>query len=134
MKMETPGYVEDDRINQLFIIFTNLSDELGRLKQSMYHLECRLDAITEKDADELDDAAAKSVPGFWIGPHGVRVPDDIPSVISRDGVNYLTKTGFVSLVGSSRPHPSRDEYLKEYADLGNDGYYYYKPEKGLKYG
>lgn len=70
---------------------------------------------------------------FWEGPYGVRVPNDIPSIWSADGVNYLTKRGFMSLVLGMNPPPTRDEYLEKYATLDADGHYYYKREHALYY-
>lgn len=86
--------------------------------------------------------------GYWEGPYGILVPNEIVCVRARDGCNTLFKSGGETERASfeARPRafpcekvsdpltergPLRAEYLKKYATLGNDGRYYWK--KQIKY-
>jgi hypothetical protein len=66
---------------------------------------------------------------YWIGPYGIKVPNNINCVIAEDGHNILYKDGEQTQTGlmtfKNKPI-TKEQYLKEYADLNNDGFYYWK--------
>ena len=63
---------------------------------------------------------------FWIGPYGMRVPNNVDSVVAADGGNRRYKDG--SETEAYFPNsPSKKEYLKKHAELRTDGHYWYKP-------
>ena len=73
--------------------------------------------------------------GFWVGPFGMLVSNDIKHVIAEDGFNLCHKSGGSTELGyddpfseedpSPKEYPiSKDEYLRRYAVL-RDGQYWY---------
>jgi hypothetical protein len=68
----------------------------------------------------------KSTPqGFWTGPYGVLVPNNIGHVVAQDGGNDFSKDGDETEIFCPDP-PTKEEYLLKYATLNSDGFYYYK--------
>ena len=65
---------------------------------------------------------------YWIGPHGIRVPNEIECVQASDGSNHLHKNGYQTELFSPYS-PTKEDYLRKYAELRNDGYYWCKIKK-----
>lgn len=67
---------------------------------------------------------------YWIGPYGVRIPNNIYFVVAKDGENTVDKWG-----GSTSTYCTsiltKNQYINKYCYYGNDGYYYY--DKNRKY-
>ena len=64
---------------------------------------------------------------YWIGPYDVRVPNDKPWVVADDGYNIMDKDG--EMTGRFMMHAplmNQTIYREKYAELKDDGYYYYK--------
>jgi hypothetical protein len=62
---------------------------------------------------------------FWLGPHGVRVPEKFGQCKAIDGHNNLFSFGAETEMVRGRPL-SRDEYRNRFAELRPDGFYWYK--------
>jgi hypothetical protein len=62
---------------------------------------------------------------YWLGPYNIRVPNHICSITYSDGMNTLTKGGLLTTAHNSEP-PTKEEYLAEYTELKEDGFYWYK--------
>lgn len=63
--------------------------------------------------------------GYWEGPYGILVPNEIGAVCAADGGNTLYKNGIVTEIGISSPM-SKEKYFNTYAEKRNDGNWYYK--------
>jgi len=62
---------------------------------------------------------------YWIGPYGIKVPNDVNKVKQEDGANTLYKNGsHTEMVWQGTM--TKEDYLAKYAVLGRDGTYYYK--------
>ena len=73
------------------------------------------------------------LPNYWIGPYGVRVNNNIVSVIASDGYNMKYKCGGETEMGMDDAPPMNETLYKSfYADLKDDGFYYYKEKPVLK--
>lgn len=65
---------------------------------------------------------------YWNGPFGVRVPNNITYIIASDGYNTMYNDGIqTARLMSSPPQMNEAIYRQKFAELRNDGYYYYKP-------
>jgi len=62
---------------------------------------------------------------FWLGPHGVRVPEKFGQCKAEDGLNSVFSFGAETEMPKGRPL-SRDEYRQRFATLRPDGFYWYK--------
>lgn len=63
---------------------------------------------------------------FWLGPYNVRVPMSVFSVTAMDGGNTLCQDGTETEMYCG-PQLTRDVYLSRFAELKEDGHYWYKP-------
>ena len=63
--------------------------------------------------------------GFWLGPFNVRVPNSIDRVPSRNEPNIWIKGAYETRM-TAENILTREEYLAKYAELRDDGYYWYK--------
>lgn len=64
--------------------------------------------------------------GYWIGPYGVRVPNNISMVRASDGFNLRYKSGGETEMGALNPPKMNAQiYRQKYAELRPDGCYYY---------
>lgn len=66
---------------------------------------------------------------YWIGPYGIRVPNTIYFVVSKDGHGILNKSGGETKVNSLEPDLTEMEYKEKFSKRGKDGFYYYKEKK-----
>lgn len=65
--------------------------------------------------------------GYWVGPHGVLVPNSVEWVTDVDGVNEVDRHGSCTEMASLDPYPTPDEYRAQYAALDPaTGNWYYK--------
>jgi hypothetical protein len=62
---------------------------------------------------------------YWIGPYGIRVPNEITSIKAADGGNTLFKNGRETEMFVMKGRPSKQEYLDRYCVL-KDGHYYWE--------
>ena len=60
---------------------------------------------------------------YWVGPFEVLVSNNVERVTAHDGRNTLNKDG--SMTKMCFPSLDKEEYLKRYAELRDDGLYYY---------
>lgn len=68
--------------------------------------------------------------GFWLGPHGMKVPDAIESVPSSDGVNTCHKAGYeTEMYAPANMRLTKEQYLAKYAvrSEASDDYWYRIP-------
>lgn len=64
--------------------------------------------------------------GYWNGPYGVLVSNDINSVVADDGYNSQDKYGGVTeMFMKNAPKMNEEIYKQTYAKKGDDGKYYY---------
>ena len=91
--------------------------------------------------------------GYWVGPYGMLVPNDVQIIRHIDGCNYLCKNGSrtgiirridgrnyllkdgskTGMVATQQQQHSisMEEYLSTYADKHVDGFYYFRAKMGL---
>ncbi|AYV86071.1 MAG: hypothetical protein Solivirus4_32 [Solivirus sp.] len=62
---------------------------------------------------------------YWVGPYGVKVPNEITSIKASDGGNILYKDGKETEMFVKRPL-TREQYLEKYAVYSEDCGYLYK--------
>jgi hypothetical protein len=60
------------------------------------------------------DTMKKHFP-FWIGPHGVLVPNHVESVVAYDGANTWGRDGWITELGVMGPDPTEKEWKSNYA-------------------
>ena len=64
---------------------------------------------------------------YWIGPYDVRIPNHLQSCVASDGYNSQNKNGGVTeKFMINAPVMNQIIYRQKYAELRNDGNYYYK--------
>lgn len=64
---------------------------------------------------------------YWKGPYGVRVSNAINHVIAADGGNTLHKDGMeTEMCVRLDPPMNAERYIAKYAELGDDGNYWWK--------
>ncbi len=64
---------------------------------------------------------------YWVGPYGVKVPNEVTSVVAADGRNTLYKDGKQTEIYVKNPL-TREEYLKRYSFYSDEcGYVYNRP-------
>ena len=61
---------------------------------------------------------------FWIGPYGVRVPNEKNSIVGFDGVNYINKKGVMTKIFIHKPI-TKEQWMSKYAEMREDGNYWY---------
>lgn len=61
---------------------------------------------------------------FWVGPYGILVPDEIDSIVARDGGNTLYRDSSETKMYVDSP-PTEAEYKNLYATKGSHGIWYY---------
>lgn len=66
--------------------------------------------------------------GYWIGPHEMRVPNKITAVLADDCCNTLYNDGSSTEKCSNILPLTKEEYLTEYAEKRDDGFYWYKTQ------
>lgn len=62
---------------------------------------------------------------YWIGPYGIRVPNSVERVRAADGSNSRYKDGSETEM-AVRNSITEDKYKSLYAELRDDGFWYYK--------
>ena len=65
---------------------------------------------------------------YWIGPHGMLVPNTIKDVMDEDCCNTLYDDGSVTEMGSNIVPLTKEEYLAKYAEKRDDGLYYFRQQ------
>jgi hypothetical protein len=65
-----------------------------------------------------------NVEGYWVGPYDVLVSNGIKKVVQEDGCNTLYKDGSCTEMAWQETMTKQD-YLTKYAELREDGLYYY---------
>jgi len=101
----------------------------GHKKNSDTDTDTYSDSDTSTDSDTNTDSEQNDNPGYWIGPHGVLVSNDIDSVITSDGYNTTYKNGGTSEIFRKNPrHITAEAYRKKYAkyDKESNAWYYSK--------
>jgi hypothetical protein len=74
--------------------------------------------------DDSDFSSCSIVPGHWVGPYGVYVPNHIEWVPAEDGVNRHTKTG--NITERHVAHPlTKEQYIAKYCWVDTNGMVYY---------
>ena len=64
---------------------------------------------------------------YWIGPYNVRVPTSVDRVVASDGYNTCLRTGGeTEMYMFDAPEMNAEIYHRKYAELRNDGHYYYR--------
>lgn len=73
------------------------------------------------DPFHYDHKKMCDVDAYWIGPHGMLVPSDVPYVIAENGRDLHNADGSITTL-----RPSREHYLDTYAsnDWGSRLWYY----------
>lgn len=69
--------------------------------------------------------------GYWVGPYGVLVPNNIGSVVASDGGNTRYKTGGETEMCVYLDPPMNETIYKEKYATFKDGNYYYDIDKEL---
>lgn len=81
--------------------------------------------IGEKHEDPFhyDREKTSDVDCYWVGPHGMLVPSDVPFVIAENGIDLHHADGLITVT-----RPSRDHYLEVYGsnDRHSRLWYYYE--------
>lgn len=69
---------------------------------------------------------------YWIGPYGLRVPNELLYVEAEGGGNRLSRDGAKTEMRFNIKL-TKEEYMKRHAYIGPDGFYWYRhfmhPEK-----
>lgn len=67
---------------------------------------------------------------YWSGPYGVRVPNSVKYVVASDGYNSRYKDGSeTEMCMINAPPMNQHIYRQTYAELRDDGFYYYVKRK-----
>lgn len=62
---------------------------------------------------------------YWIGPHGVLVPESCLYVTAADGYNRHHRDGGVTeLIRENAVPPTRQQWLEHYAERRNGAWYW----------
>jgi len=65
---------------------------------------------------------------YWIGPHDIRIPNDVYFVETEDGENRINKWGRRTEMYCTSTL-TKKQYINKYCYQSDDGYYYYDKSK-----
>jgi hypothetical protein len=63
---------------------------------------------------------------YWNGPCGVKIPNTVCRVIAQDGINSRDPMGETEMGGSPELFMTDKQYREKYAELKEDGNWYWK--------
>lgn len=83
--------------------------------------------------DAMNDAAnqmlEKLSKNYWIGPFGVKIPNDITTVPWIDGVNIFQENGYITDKSYQGHSMNKETYLNLYATRDEKGEYWFTGRK-----
>jgi len=129
------GYNSHSKDGGVTEMFMEGGEEMNQEIYRSVYAELKSDGLFYyKKADKRTFVGSNTIKfapqAYWIGPYGVRVSNDIQSVVASDGFNTRMKSGDSTEKACRNPPQMNEEiYRSKYAELGTDGFYYYKEEK-----